>query len=151
MHPASLRYISGQRNDDVAIAAFDQASDRSTGRSRENELRQSLAERVARWTEGVDHLDTAIPNLSFHRREAPTQPMECMVEPSFGLVVQGAKRVMQSGDAYIYDTDRFLITSLDLPGSTQIIEASPDKPFLGLGLKLDFRVMAELMMQVAPD
>ncbi|AQQ31731.1 MULTISPECIES: AraC family transcriptional regulator [Burkholderia cepacia complex] len=151
MHPASLRYISGQRNDDVAIAAFDQASDRSTGRSRENELRQTLAERVARWTEGVDHLDTAIPNLSFHRREAPTQPMECMVEPSFGLVVQGAKRVMQSGDAYIYDTDRFLITSLDLPGSTQIIEASPDKPFLGLGLKLDFRVMAELMMQVAPD
>ncbi|WP_321953198.1 AraC family transcriptional regulator [Burkholderia cenocepacia] len=151
MHPASLRYISGQRNDDVAIAAFDQASDRSTGRRRENELRQTLAERVARWTEGVDHLDTAIPNLSFHRREAPTQPMECMVEPSFGLVVQGAKRVMQSGDAYIYDTDRFLITSLDLPGSTQIIEASPDKPFLGLGLKLDFRVMAELMMQVAPD
>ncbi|MCA8232578.1 AraC family transcriptional regulator [Burkholderia cenocepacia] len=151
MHPTAVRYIPGQRNDDVAIAAFDPAGRRSTGRNRENELRQMLAARVARWTEGVDHLDTAIPNLSFHRREAPTQPMECMVEPSFGLVVQGAKRVMQSGDAYIYDTDRFLITSLDLPGSTQIIEASPDKPFLGLGLKLDFRVMAELMMQVAPD
>ncbi|MPV55251.1 AraC family transcriptional regulator [Burkholderia sp. HI2761] len=151
MHPVSVRYIPGQGDDDVAIAAFDQAGHRSIRRSRENELRQTLAERVARWTEGVNQLNTAIPNLSFHRREAPTLPMECMVEPSFGLVVQGAKQVMQSGDAYIYDADRFLITSLDLPGSTQIVEARPDKPFLGLGLKLDFRVMAELMMQVAPD
>ncbi|KVE04613.1 AraC family transcriptional regulator [Burkholderia anthina] len=150
MHPVPLRYLPAQRDDAATIAALDQASHRSTGRGRENELRRMLAERVARWTDGVDHLNTAIPNLSFHRREAPTQPMECMVEPSFGLVVQGAKRVMQCGDAYLYDADRFLITSLDLPGSTQIIEASPGKPFLGLSLKLDFRVMAELMMQVAP-
>ncbi|ALX16464.1 AraC family transcriptional regulator [Burkholderia cepacia JBK9] len=151
MHPAHVRYTPGQRDDDVAIAAINQAGYRPPRVSREGELRQTLAERVARWTEGVDHLVTAIPNLSFHRREAPTQPMDCMVEPSFGLVVQGTKRVIQSGDAYIYDTNRFLITSLDLPGSTQVIEASREKPFLGLGLKLDFRVMAELMMQVAPD
>ncbi|MCA3781008.1 MAG: AraC family transcriptional regulator [Burkholderia sp.] len=151
MHPAHVRYTPGQRDDDVAIAAINQAGYRPPRVSREGELRQTLAERVAKWTEGVDHLVTAIPNLSFHRREAPTQPMDCMVEPSFGLVVQGTKRVIQSGDAYIYDTNRFLITSLDLPGSTQVIEASSEKPFLGLGLKLDFRVMAELMMQVAPD
>nr|WP_236655117.1 AraC family transcriptional regulator N-terminal domain-containing protein [Burkholderia pyrrocinia] len=60
---------------------------------------------------------------------------------------QGAKRVIQSGDAYIYDANRFLITSLDLPGPTQVIEASRERPFLGL----DFRGMAELMVQVAPD
>ncbi|KAG8149110.1 AraC family transcriptional regulator [Burkholderia catarinensis] len=151
MPPAPVRYTPGQRDDDATIAAFDHAGRRSTTHNKENDLRQTLAERVAKWTEGVDHLTTAIPNLSFHRREAPTQPMDCMVEPSFGLVVQGTKRVIQSGDAYIYDANRFLITSLDLPGSTQVIEASREKPFLGLGLKLDFRVMAELMVQVAPD
>ncbi|CAB3769785.1 AraC family transcriptional regulator [Burkholderia sp. MSh2] len=150
MPPASARYIPHPQGS-VAIAALPSSIRQSPGHSRENTLRQTLAERVARWTEGVDHLNTAIPNLSFHRREAPTQPMDCMVEPSFGLVVQGAKRVIQSGDMYIYDANRFLITSLDLPGSTQVIEASREKPFLGLGLKLDFRVMAELMMQVAPD
>ncbi|WP_254874702.1 AraC family transcriptional regulator [Burkholderia cepacia] len=74
-----------------------------------------------------------------------------MVEPSFGLVVQGTKRIIQSGDVYLCDANRFLITSLDLPGSTQAIEASRETPFLGIGLKLDFRAMAELMAQVAPD
>ncbi len=151
MHPAPVQYTPGQRDDDVAVAAFDGADQRPAGRSPMCALRQTLAARVAKWTEGADHVTTPIPNLSFHRREAPTQPMDCMVEPSFGLVVQGTKRVIQSGDAYIYDANRFLITSLDLPGSTQVIEASHEKPFLGIGLKLDFRVLTELMMQVAPD
>ncbi|MGU3782294.1 AraC family transcriptional regulator N-terminal domain-containing protein [Burkholderia metallica] len=151
MPPAPARYASGQRADDVTIAAINPAGARSTRQSREDDLRQTLAERVAKWTEGVDHLATAIPGLSLHRREAPTQPMDCMVEPSFGLVVQGTKRLIQSGDVYLCDANRFLITSLDLPGSTQVIEASHEKPFLGIGLKLDFRVMAEVMAQVAPD
>ncbi|MEK7930399.1 AraC family transcriptional regulator, partial [Burkholderia contaminans] len=146
MHPAP-----GQPVEDATIAAFNPAMSRLTRDSRENDLRQTLAERVARWTEGVDHLTTAIPNLSFHRREATTQPMDCMVEPSFGLVVQGTKRLIQSGDVYLCDANRFLITSLDLPGSTQVIEASRERPFLGIGLKLDFRVMTELMAQVAAD
>ena len=58
--------------------------------------------------------------------------MDCMVEPSFGLVVQGTKRLIQSGDGYLCDANRFLITSLDLPGSTQVIEASRERPFLGI-------------------
>lgn len=47
--------------------------------------------------------------------------------------------------AYAYDPERFLITSLDLPASSQILEASRDEPCLGLVLKLDLRVTAELI------
>ncbi|KVA23147.1 AraC family transcriptional regulator [Burkholderia cepacia] len=151
MHPAPVQYSPGQQVDTAPLAAFNRVPPRSTRQSRESDLRLTLAERVARWTDGVDHLTTAIPNLSLHRRETPTQPMDCMVEPSFGLVVQGTKRIIQSGDVYLCDANRFLITSLDLPGSTQVIEASRETPFLGIGLKLDFRAMAELMAQVAPD
>ena len=50
-------------------------------------------------------------------------------------------------EAYLYDRDRFLITSLDLPASSQVLEASPEKPCVGLLLKLDLRVMAELIAQ----
>ena len=64
--------------------------------------------------------------------------MDCMVEPSFGLVVQGTKRLIQSGDGYLCDANRFLITSLDLPGSTQVIEASRERPFLGIEPSLIF-------------
>ncbi|MGE5649297.1 MAG: AraC family transcriptional regulator N-terminal domain-containing protein [Bacillota bacterium] len=110
-------------------------------------LRRPLAEAVARWTDGVNQLNTTIPNLMFFRREEPTQPANCMVEPSVALVVQGAKRALLGDNVYDYDIRRFLITSLDLPAMMHIVEASRDKPYLGVMLKLDLHVVAELMMQ----
>lgn len=110
-------------------------------------LRGSLARVVARWTRGVEQFPTAIPNLTFYRREAPTQPEICMVEPGIALLVQGAKRVLLGDEVYPYDIKRFLITSLDLPAMMQIVEASSDTPYLGLVLKLDLRVVVELMVQ----
>lgn len=110
-------------------------------------LRRPLAEAVARWTDGVSQLSTTIPNLVFYRREAPTEPAGCMVEPSVALVVQGAKRALLGDNVYDYDIRRFLITSLDLPAMMHIVDASPEKPYLGVVMKLDLHVVAELMMQ----
>jgi AraC-like DNA-binding protein len=46
----------------------------------------------------------------------------------------------------VYDAHSFVVTSVDLPVVTQIIEASPDKPYLGLTLELDLRVIAQLIL-----
>ena len=40
----------------------------------------------------------------------------------------------------------FLITSVDLPVVAQIIEASSEKPYLGLTMEMDLRVIAQLML-----
>jgi len=110
-------------------------------------MHEGLADVIGRWTVGKEDCSTSIPNLTFFRREAPTEPCACLVEPSIVLVVQGAKQLLIGDHAYAYDTERFLITSLDLPASSQVLEASPDKPCLGLVLRLDLRVMAELIAQ----
>jgi len=110
-------------------------------------LRQPLAETLERWTRGMNEVATPIPNLTFFRREEPSQPAYCMVQPSVSLVIQGTKRALLSEHAYSYNINRFLITSLDLPSMMHIIEASPDKPYLGLMLKLDLRVFSEVMLQ----
>lgn len=110
-------------------------------------LQERAARSIARWTEGKRDCPTSIPDLLFFRREAPTQPDVCLVEPSVLLVVQGAKQMLFGGEAYVYDVDRFLITSLDLPANSQVTVASPDKPCLGLLLKLDLGVLAELIAQ----
>lgn len=58
---------------------------------------------------------------------------------------------MLIGDrACTYDQDHFLINTLDIPASTQTLDASLAKPCLGLVLKFDFRVIAELATQSAP-
>ena len=110
-------------------------------------LHRKMADAIGRWTRGKEDCSTLIPNLAFFRREAPTQPCACLVEPSIVLVVQGAKQLLVGDRAYAYDAERFLITSLDLPANSQVLEASPDQPCLGLALRLDLRVMAELIAQ----
>lgn len=113
-----------------------------------DEIRAALARTIGRWTEGTEDRSTPIADLSFFRRETPTPPGLCRVEPSVVLVVQGKKRMLAGDDAYAYDSDRFLIASLDVPASSQVLEASPKRPCLGLTLKLDLRLLTELVPQI---
>lgn len=101
---------------------------------------------IARWTGDGESLDTAIPALSLFRREEPSEPVNGMYEPSVCLVAQGAKRVRLGDDTFIYDAHHFLITAIHLPTVVQITEASHEKPYLGLRLKLDLREVSQLML-----
>jgi AraC-like DNA-binding protein len=100
----------------------------------------------ARATETGD-IETPIAGLTFFRRDNPAPPAICMVEPSIVLVAQGKKQMWVGGNAYPYDTTHFLLTSLDVPANSEVIEASPSRPCLGLNLKIDLRIVAELIAQ----
>lgn len=108
--------------------------------------RASLADRIAQWTADRNSLDTPIAGLSFHRWETPTEPTSYMLPPSICLIGQGRKRLFLGEETYAYDAHRFLITSVDLPVVAQIIEASSDKPYLGLTMELDLRLIAQLIL-----
>jgi AraC-like DNA-binding protein len=110
-------------------------------------LRDALAREVERRTRGIEQCATAVPNLTLYRREAPSPPSNCMLEPSIALIVQGAKRAHLGDEAYDYDFRRFLVTSLDIPVMMQVVEASAARPYLGLTLKLDAGLLAGLMAQ----
>ena len=107
---------------------------------------EALGKSIARWTENGELFATAIPGLSLFRRDEPTGPISGMYEPSICLVAQGAKRVLLGDDTFVYDTAHYLITSVHLPTVVQIIEASREKPYLGLKLKLDQREILQLMV-----
>ncbi|WP_320202039.1 AraC family transcriptional regulator (plasmid) [Agrobacterium sp. rho-13.3] len=111
-------------------------------------LQNQLAETIEKRTAGEDDRGTAIANLTFFRREKQAGPTPCLIEPSIVFVAQGAKQLLIGEQAYTYDTERFLIASLDLPGSSQVLEGSPEKPCLGLALRLDLRVISELVAHV---
>ncbi|MBT2538817.1 AraC family transcriptional regulator [Arthrobacter sp. ISL-69] len=114
---------------------------------RQEALRRILAGTIDRWTKGSEDIPTAIPGLSFFRREAPTEPGLCQIEPSVVLAVQGAKRILVGEGNYAYDSRNFLIASLDIPASSQVLDASPERPCLGLIMQLDLRMLAELGAQ----
>lgn len=113
-------------------------------------LRAALAHRIARWTDGVEQVATAVPGLTLYRHDEPTEPMNCMVGPSIALTVQGAKHALLGGRAYSYHSGRFLLAALNLPVVLQAVEAHPDRPYLSLVLELDVRSIAELVIQAEP-
>ncbi|MDD2853379.1 MAG: AraC family transcriptional regulator [Desulfuromonadaceae bacterium] len=106
----------------------------------------TVGKTLARLTEKEELHTTAVPGLSLFRRPEPTEPITGMYEPSICLVAQGAKRVRLGDDTFVYDAHHYLITSVHLPTVVQIVEASPEKPYLGLRLMLDLREISQLMV-----
>ncbi|MDF1555418.1 MAG: AraC family transcriptional regulator [Deferrisomatales bacterium] len=106
---------------------------------------QGLKQRIARWTEQGELRTSAIPELALFQRPEPTEPLAGMYEPSICVIAQGAKRVRLGDDTYVYDPLHYLITSVHLPTVVQIIEASPEKPYLGLRLTFDPREVSQLV------
>lgn len=104
-----------------------------------------LGKRIARWTDRSDTIETAIPGLTLWRRNEPTELTCGMYEPSICFTAQGAKRVVLGNDVYVYDSQNYLIASVDLPSVWQVTEASRDCPYLGLVLKLNQREITQLM------
>jgi AraC-like DNA-binding protein len=88
---------------------------------------------------------TSIQGLSLFRRDQPAPPTVCMIEPSLILVGRGEKRLWVGGEGHSYDRSRFLVTSLDLPANSEVLSASPEKPCVGLVLKLDVSMLAEVI------
>jgi AraC-like DNA-binding protein len=105
-----------------------------------------LIDSIARCTKNGSQDPTAIAGLSLFRMSELTGPISVMYEPSICIAVQGAKRVDLGEEAYVYDAHNYLITSVHLPTIAQVVEASPEKPFLALRLKLDLKEISQLML-----
>ncbi|MFW0755376.1 AraC family transcriptional regulator N-terminal domain-containing protein [Pseudomonas sp. H11T01] len=108
---------------------------------------EALAQIISAQIPKAGDYGSPIAGLGFFRREHPAPPTICMVEPSIVVVAQGEKQLWVGAEGYPYDTSNFLITSLDLPANSEVLKASPEKPCLGFTMKLDLRVLAELVTQ----
>jgi AraC-like DNA-binding protein len=74
-------------------------------------------------------------------------PVHAMYEPAFCVLAQGSKRVLLGEEVYVYDSSRYLVVSQNLPVSGQVIDASPEAPYLGLRLGFDVKDIAALALQ----
>jgi len=137
-----MRYI---RSAAMIAQRLDQAE--TTPNTTNSAVLAPLVSIIERATRGVEHLPTPIPGLSLFRRESITPPNYCFIKPSLVLVAQGVKQMVVGTDTYIYDTSRFLLTSLDMPARSEVRAASPDSPCLGLNFQLDLHTIAELVAQ----
>jgi AraC-like DNA-binding protein len=106
-----------------------------------------LARLIGRWTRTDGGHPTAVAELTFWRFSNPTEPAQVLQEPAVYVVVQGRKQVVVGGETYVYDPTQYLAVSLELPAISSVLEATPDKPYLCLTLRVDARELASLLVE----
>ncbi|WP_083440618.1 AraC family transcriptional regulator [Aquincola tertiaricarbonis] len=93
--------------------------------------------------EGV--FSTPIPRLSLIRVHRMDHPVHAVHEPALCLLAQGSKRVLLGGEAYVYDPATYLVVSQPLPVSGQVMNATPELPYLAIRLQYDTQELASLL------
>ncbi|CDX16299.1 Transcriptional regulator AraC protein [Mesorhizobium sp. ORS 3324] len=93
---------------------------------------------------------TPIERVTIARSSTVTMPMPNVYRPQLCLVAQGQKEVTLGDRVFRYAPGRYGIVTHDLPVTGQVIEATPDKPYLCLFLDFDPVMLGQLALRVPP-
>jgi AraC-like DNA-binding protein len=107
---------------------------------------EELGRRVVRLA-GPDSRPLWIENVLVFATDRVTEPMGTVTEPMLTLVVQGAKRSILGDYVFEHSPGHAAVVTVDLPLVSQIIRASPAEPFLALGIRLEPRTIAQLLVE----
>jgi AraC-like DNA-binding protein len=118
----------------------------------ESEAHRGRANRV----ELVERIARAIPQdgnielpkgLHLHRASSPTALVHGVTNPAFCVIAQGSKEIFLGADRYRYDPAHYLLTTVELPVVSQVVEASQERPYLSLRLELDPTLVGSVMVE----
>jgi AraC-like DNA-binding protein len=108
-------------------------------------MRKEFAGKIAAHATAAGEHPTAVPGLVLYRRTTPTACYRATYEPSLSVFAQGRKRINLGGTEYLCDGSSFLLSSIDVPVESQIIEASEEVPLLTMFLRLDMPTVREVL------
>ncbi|WP_029595488.1 MULTISPECIES: AraC family transcriptional regulator [Exiguobacterium] len=89
--------------------------------------------------------ETVIPSLSFVRRPIEKDLNYGVYRPSLCITAQGVKEVSVGMEDFRYGPGDYLVSSVDLPATSQLIETSLESPYLGLILELKTNEILEVL------
>jgi len=96
--------------------------------------------------EGVHQ--TALQNLVFFRYSHTHAKSPQLYQPGAGILVQGRKRLTVEGKTYEQHPEQFHCLVTPMPVTFETIEASPDRPLLGIGIFFDRLKLSKLLMRI---
>src|SRR5207244_9653032 len=109
--------------------------------------REELVERIGQAMR-ADGTAQPLPGLHLYRHSLPLEQVYSVVEPSVCVVAQGSKEFLLGESRYRYDPFHYLLVTVDLPYVGQVLEASPERPFLSLRLGLTRSLVVAVMVGV---
>ena len=77
---------------------------------------------------------TDIDFLTLYKTSRKTDPVLFVYEPRIYIVIQGQKEISVRDRRYVYNETQYLVSTIDIPVSGMITEASPQRPYLAMCL-----------------
>ena len=111
---------------------------------------EALSALIRRHAPGEGVQATALPRVKLARSSQPVSRTHGMHAASVCLIAQGRKRVTLGDEAYTYDAAQYLVASVDVPVTGQVLDATPENPYLCFILELDPHELASLVLQTGP-
>jgi AraC-like DNA-binding protein len=108
--------------------------------------RSELVERIGRVMR-ADGIAQPLPGLHLARSSSPLVPAHGVFEPSLCVIAQGGKEILLGESRYRYDPFHYLLTTVDLPYTGQVLEASKARPYLSLQLELAATLVSSVLVE----
>lgn len=90
---------------------------------------------------------TALPDVRILRSDRALSRTPVLYDPGIVIVCQGRKRGYFGDQVYLYDQQHYLAVAVPVP-FTMETDATPAHPLLAIYMHLDFRLAAELAIQI---
>ncbi|XAH22788.1 AraC family transcriptional regulator [Xylophilus sp. GW821-FHT01B05] len=107
-----------------------------------------LAALILRHSPGDGLHATSIPRLQLVRLAAPQLPICGIYTPSVCILAQGRKRVTLGNEVYVYDRSRYIVGAVGLTVTGEVVDATPEQPYLCFRLDFDPRQIAEMVLEL---
>lgn len=107
-----------------------------------------LARTVQRIVTSPGDHQTALPELTLHRRNGPSELVHCIYTLGLALTLQGGKHVLFGEKNLSYGPGQSLLATIDLPVSFHITRATPRDPYLGIMLKFDRNAIMQAASEI---
>jgi len=104
-----------------------------------------MAELITALAPTNGYTQSALEDVRFLRSDIALDRTPVLYEPSIVIVCQGRKRGFLGDEAYVYDAQHCLVVAVPLPFISQT-EASREEPMLAVAFRLNFQLLAELML-----
>ena len=111
-------------------------------------IRNELARTISSLLGDREELDAPNLGLTLIKLTGPTAPTPYQYEPSLAMIIKGRKRVILGDSTYWYDESQFLLTAVNLPTITQVLEGSPEDPYISIVWKFDLSAAKQLIAEI---
>lgn len=110
-----------------------------------------LAARVLRFADdrsaAETPIETGVDGLTVMRARTPTMHEPLLYGPLLCLVLQGRKETYLGSERVSFGAGEAVVVSLEIPTRARVVEASRERPYLALALRIDLELVREIVTE----